>query len=180
VAQEHQHVLREVRNPETDENMTAVSSGCTNKDDSVRWAEKKLRDGTFDTKKVLFKDYVVGFLDRKGRYAQGRIVRNKSIASGTLDTSESNTRNHLVPKWGDYRINAITTGMIDSWVIDLPQQGVLSPNTINKIIQKLRTILSQAVRDGFWPNSTRYTINLLTRRQPGCGSPRCVGFVLTR
>ncbi len=135
------------RNPETGDYMNAVSSGCLNRDDAVRWAEKRLKSGLVGRESIRFREYVEGFWDRGSRYAQGRIARGKSISNGTLEIAEGNTRNHLLPIWGNQRLQAMTAGKIDLWIINLPRDSGLASTTINKLLQTLRTILAQATAD---------------------------------
>ncbi len=136
------------RDAETGEYGTAVSSGCSRRDDAVRWAEQRLASGVGQHSGVRFRDYAAGFWDRDGRYAQGRIVRGKSISSGTLEIAEANTRNHLIPRWGNLKLSALNAGQIDLWVIHLHNTASLQSATINKLLQTLRIILAQAVKDG--------------------------------
>jgi integrase len=135
------------RDPETGDYGNAVSSGYTNRDDAVRWAEKQVASGLVASKNPRFKDYVEGFWDRDSRYAQGRIAREKAISDGTLEISKGNTEKHLVPKWGSLRLQSISAGQIDSWVIDLHKNSELKSATINKLLQTLRTLLGQAAKD---------------------------------
>ena len=135
------------RDPETDEYLNAVSSGCTIEADAVRWAEKRVNAGLVGSKNPRFREYIEGFWDRGGRYAQGRIAREKSISNGTLEIAEGNTTNHLVPKWGDLKLQAMTAGKIDAWVIDLHNNSELEAATINKLLQTLRIILGQSAKD---------------------------------
>ena len=78
------------RDPETDEYLNAISSGCTNEADALRWAEKRVNSGLVGSTNPRFKDYVEGFWDRGSRYAQGRIAREKSISNGTCEIAEGN------------------------------------------------------------------------------------------
>ena len=136
------------RDIETGDYMSAVSSGNTNRGDAIRWAEDRVKSGLVGRKNPRFRDYVLGFWDRSSRYAQGRIAREKAISDGTLDIAKTNTKNHLIPRWGDLKLQAITAGGIDAWVIELHNNSEFKSATINKLLQTLRIILGQAAKDG--------------------------------
>lgn len=117
------------RDAATGEYRTAVSSGCTRRDDAVRWAESRLRSGLGSRSGPVFRDYASGFWERDGRYAQGRIVRGKSMSSGTLEIAEANTRNHLIPKWGDVKLSSLSAGEIDRYLMYPPPKLVSTRST---------------------------------------------------
>jgi integrase len=152
------------RDRDTGEYTTAVSSGCTRRDDAVRWAEARLVSGLVRSSDVTFRGYATGFWDRGGRYAQGRIVPGKSISSGTLEIAEANTKNHLIPMWGHMKLSKLTMGKIDSWVIQLHGRNSLKPPTINKLLQTLRIILTEAVKEGLIPHNPSRDVKPLKER----------------
>jgi integrase len=152
------------RDTDTGKYTTAVSSGCTRRDDAVRWAEARLVSGVGRRSDVTFRDYATGFWDRCGRYAQGRIVRGKSISSGTLEIADANTKNHLIPMWGDMNLSTLTMAKIDSWIIQLHGRKSLNPATINKLLQTLRIILTEAVKDGLIPHNPSRDVKPLKER----------------
>lgn len=135
------------RDPVTGKYKTAISTGCTRRDKAVLWADKYLRTKTEKSKNITFSEYVKGFWNLSGAYAQGKIVRGYTISKGYLDIAQGNTKNHLLPVWGEYRLYDLTPGKIDKWVIRLKKELSLSPATINKLLQTLRTILDQATAD---------------------------------
>ena len=136
------------RDPETEEYQSAISTGCTRRDDAIRWCEERLRNGISAKARIRLSEYVQGFWDIDRRYALGKIVRGYTLSKGYLEIAESNTRNHLIPAWGSLALGSLTAGKIDCWVIDLRNSSGLAPATINKLLQTLKTILDQAVADG--------------------------------
>ena len=48
---------------------------------------------------------------------------------------------HLLPTWGAWKLRDLTAKRLDAWVINLHRRSELTPATINKLIQALRTIL---------------------------------------
>ncbi len=144
------------RDPETGARRSAVSTGCTRADDAVRWCERRLLEEkeraqreADAAKHITLAAYASGFWSSTGAYAQSRSARLFSCSKGYLEIAEGNTRNHILPVWGEWRLRDITTGKLDSWIVGLVRAGRLAPATINKILQTLRTILAQAVADGW-------------------------------
>ena len=136
------------RDLETEEYLSAISTGCSRRDDAVRWCEERLRNGASVKARIKLFEYVQGFWDIDGRYAMGKIARGYTISKGYLEIAAINTQNHLIPAWGSLALGSFTAGKIDSCVIDLRHSSGLAPATINKLLQTLKTILDQVVADG--------------------------------
>ena len=127
----------------------AVSTGCTNRDDAVRWCELRLKKTQERKTSITLKDYAEGFWKRSGPYAEGRMAHGFSLSAGTLYVAEAITRKHIVPKWGSWLLSDLTSGKIDAWIIQLRKDNELSSSSVNHILQAMRTMLGQAVSDGF-------------------------------
>lgn len=143
------------RDRETGHRRSALSTGCTRRDDAVRWCEGYLADEAeveLESREragnITLGEYAAGFWNPDGAYAQSRIAHLYTCSRGYLDVAESNTRNHIQPVWGETRIGEITPGKVDAWIVKLCRDGKLAPATVNKLLQTLRTILAQAVAEG--------------------------------
>ena len=133
----------------TGEVVKECSSRQTSRGAATRWAERELEKVQEQTKDAETLSSVAdGFWDWDATYARGRRARSKSLSRGTLDTAESNTRNHIIPRWGDLRVTEITTAEIDTWILGLQEEKDLAASTVNKILQNLRTLLDGAVGQG--------------------------------
>ena len=128
---------------------SAVSTGCTRRDDAVRWCEKTLAEGADQRENVTLAQYAKGFWKSDAAFATDRAAHGRAVSNGYLDISESFTRNHLLPTWGEWKLGDITAGKLDAWIVELHRQRDLAPATINKLIQALRIILERAVVDGW-------------------------------
>lgn len=126
---------------------TAVSTGCTNRDDAVRWCEERLRNGRRSSGTTL-EVYAKGFWKEDGTYAQSRLAHGYHLSACTLYVADLITAKHILPKWGKCPLGTLTSGKIDAWIVQLHREGVLSSASINHLLQSLRTILQQAVSDG--------------------------------
>ena len=65
-----------------------------------------------------------------------------SIGLAFLSVHRSHTKKHIVPKWGKHLIRALSVREIEDWAISLP----LSPASKNKVLDILRVILNEAMR----------------------------------
>jgi integrase len=132
---------------ETGAYVSAVSTGCSNRDDAVRWCEQRLKNSQLKQTGVTFQDYAEGFWKRGSSYVEGRIAHGYSLSAGTLYVANIITNKHVIPKWGAWRLGDLTPSKIDSWIVELRREGTLSSASINHILQALRTILGQAVTE---------------------------------
>jgi len=131
-----------------DKGYRAVSTGCSRRDEAVRWCEKWIAEkATARAEDVTLRAYAADFWSVDGHYARSRVAHGFSCSRGFLDIAESNTRNHILPAWGDTRLRELSPGAIDAWIVRLRGEGVLAPTTINKLLLTLRVILGQAVAD---------------------------------
>jgi hypothetical protein len=132
---------------------TAASTGCTRRDDAVRWSEARLKETRDRSEKVTLTEYAHGFWRTDAPFAQDRAAHGRAVSNGHLDISEGYTRKHLLPKWGSLQLRDLGAKAIDEWVVELHRRAELAPATINKILQCLRTILDRAVVDGHLSNN---------------------------
>jgi integrase len=137
------------RDPKTGEFKSGINTGFSRKEDAIEWCVKYLQDEKEHREHITLDEYSRGFWNYSGKYAQSKIARGYSISRGFLSISEGYTRNHILPVWGSDRIQDLTPGKIDAQIIRLRKETALAPATINKILQTLRTMLDQAVADGW-------------------------------
>jgi integrase len=152
-----------------------------------QYRERELREN------ITFSDFAGDFWEPKGNFAEGRRARLRTITPGYLDNCRGTTKAYLVPKWGAFKLKDITATMIDEWVLSMvkdpvpnltgKKEGVrfLAPATINKILQVLRTILEQAVTEGYIrENPAKYIkpVSNRTAQQKGVLTPKEVKALL--
>ena len=130
---------------------SAISTGCTRRDDAIRWAEHHLELRKARRESTTFALYAEGFWRMDGLYAQSKIARGFTLSHGFLEVAEMNTRNHLIPVWGNHKLSQLNVSGIDAWVLQLRRQGRLASATINKLLQTLRIILGSSAE---WVLST--------------------------
>lgn len=152
-----------------------------------RYRERKQREN------ITFTEFTNDFWNPKGNFAEGRRARLRTITQGYLDNCAGSTDAYLIPQWGSYKLRDITATMVDEWVLSLvkdpvpnltgKREGVrfLAPATINKLLQVLRTILEQAVTEGYIrDNPAKYIKPVANRtaQQKGVLTPKEVKALL--
>jgi len=134
---------------ETGHYKSAVSTGCTRRDDALRWCEDRLRKNRGKEVSTTLAEYTPGFWQPDRPFAQDRAAHSAPVSRGYLDIAAGYTRNHLLPRWGSWRLCDFDAKVIDDWVVEMYKEGKLAPATVNKLLQTLRTILTRAVVDGW-------------------------------
>ena len=124
-----------------------LSTGETNQFRAAQWLERHLHK-TESRDPPTLAAISDGFWAPDGVHARGRRARGFTISATHLTISEGYARNHLLPKWGSIRVDRLTAGKIDKWILDLHRKGDLAPATINKILQCMRSMLDGAVAEG--------------------------------
>lgn len=128
---------------------SAVSTGCTRKDDAVRWCELAMRRRKEQRESITLAQYAEGFWMKDAPFATDRAAHGRAVSNGYLDIADGNTRKHLLPTWGSERLLDLSAKRLDAWLVELYRNGEVAPATINKLLQTLRTILERAVLDGW-------------------------------
>lgn len=131
-----------------------ISTGTTDIVEAVAFAEEYLkRDGltTSDDKNLTVKEYCEGFFSRRDKCSfYHRMERLHKMRDEVYWlNSQGYVDNYIIPGLGHRRIDSLTTRGIENWILDI--KGVkgqeLASGTKQKILQCLRTILDEAVRD---------------------------------
>jgi len=91
----------------------------------------------------------------------------------TRESDESNWRNYVRPRFGNWPVAAITAAEVSAWVGGLIARG-LAPATATRALATLRSILAFAVADGRIPHNVAATV-----RRPTSGRVRREGQALT-
>ena len=89
---------------------SAISTGCGNRDDAVRWCEQRLQDGRQKQDGITLREYADGFWKRGSAYVESRIAHGYSLSAGTLYVANVITNKHIITKWGDWRLSDLTPG----------------------------------------------------------------------
>ena len=131
-----------------------ISTGTTDIVEAVAFAEDYLkRDGltTADDKNLTVKEYCEGFFSRRDKCSfYHRMERLHKMRDEVYwRNSQGYVDNYIIPCLGARRIDSLSTRGIENWILDI--KGVkgqeLAAGTKSKILQCLRTILDEAVRD---------------------------------
>lgn len=131
-----------------------ISTGTTDIVEAVTFAEEYLkRDGltTADDKNLTIGEYCDGFFSRRDKCSfYHRMERLHKMRDEVYwRNSQGYVDNYIIPHLGARRIDSLSTRGIENWILDI--KGVkgqeLAAGTKSKILQCLRTILDEAVRD---------------------------------
>lgn len=96
--------------------------------------------------KVIFSNYVKNFfIHGKCPYCTARELKGTVYSKGALDNKRGVLTNHLLPVFGEMRLDYITVDQIETWLARLNKKGY-SANSINNYLAILRTIFAEAVR----------------------------------
>ena len=104
------------------------------------------------------------------RSKSGCATRNTSAAFGatTIREYRSSAYKHLVPAFGDRKLEALTTQSIEAWKSQLLAEGKLSRRTISKLLTNLNGIFKRAWRVwGLQANPVEGVERLPDRYDPG-------------
>jgi len=125
------------------------STGETSRTRAELWALGRIGESKERRESIILEAFVKDFWSPEGAFARARSDHGFTLSKGYLEIAEGYTRNHLVPAWGTFRLRELTPGKIDAWIVRLRREGELAPATVNKLLQTLRTIMGQAVAEGY-------------------------------
>ena len=138
------------------------------KTDAIAWEQdqrRRLRLGEWTDPRrgqVPLSDVAVDWLSSRG------LVKRR-----TRESDESNWRNYVRPRFGNWPVAAITAAEVSAWVGGLVDRG-LAPATATRALATLRSVLAFAVADGRVHHNVAATV-----RRPTSGRVRREGQALT-
>jgi integrase len=135
------------RDPVTDERLTGISTGCKRKADAERFAVNFIKNGKVIARSRLsFKNFAAGFFNYKTSIFIKRQIDSGARYSQTYaDSNNGILENHLIPKFGDKLITAISVLDIEQFMDDIIAQGY-GTTTLKNIMNALSAVLSEAHR----------------------------------
>ncbi len=126
------------------------STGAVRARDARLYCMEMYREGTLGVtvKKVpTFKEFSVGWWDMKTcEYLKSRMARRK-ISTSYARHGKRNLEKHLIPAFGNKRLNEITSHEIDVWMVSNLEKG-RAANSVNLMYTILKVMLGVAVRKG--------------------------------
>jgi integrase len=149
--------------------LSAKSTGQSSKAATENWAYEQIRKGKVNIKKdISFSEYAKDWwVWDKCEYIKRKLARGKSISPAYVDSMRTYLTNHILPYFGDKKLQKITPKMIEKWLMELREkpsrQGkCLSPTTINHSLLTLKIMLQEAVRFEYLPNNPADKIEQLS------------------
>ena len=157
--------------PETGKRLSARSTFCTSERKARTWCRQRIAVGDYRLKKQMtFRDFTDGWwLYDSCSYVQKKLARGFSMSQSYVEGRRSELENYIWPVFGDKRLDRITTGEIEDFMMGLrTKKGrykrPLSEKRINDIVGNLKTILSEAYRLGITDRNSGENVGTLAVR----------------
>ena len=125
------------------------STTKTDKQEAYAECYKRLSKGKILRKsKLILNQYIVNwFHHEKCPYYSIRMAKGRKYSKSSLDNKRLALNKHILPVFGELRMDHITTPLIENWIQSKKKEGY-AVNTINVYLSILRLILGEAVRTG--------------------------------
>lgn len=99
--------------------------------------------------KLIFKEYVDGwFVNGSCPYYSVREAKGRTYSKSSIDNKKGVLNKHLLPTFGETRLDYITTQTIEMWLKTKKSEGY-AVKSINNYFALLNLILEEAVRTGY-------------------------------
>lgn len=137
------------------------SSGTPDRDEAVKWAERKKLESVPTTKQVTLAEFCKeGFFVKEDPhgYRKRSEARNRHFSEEYYEAHEARLKNHILPFHGEYLLSAITdTNIEDLFLSAKSVKGdgttELGDNARNKILATYRIVLDAAKREHLIPSN---------------------------
>ncbi len=107
------------------------------------------------TEKQVIAKGVILFREMAKMYEQSHLERENQISKPTREKARSHLRLHILPKWGDERLNEIEPKDVQDWLY----QNFDSWWTMNGVRNLMSAIYHKAEEWGFWEEGRRSPIS---------------------
>jgi integrase len=135
------------------------TTGSVNKTEARNYCHKLMRKGALipDRKKVLtFAEFAEGFWDSGSTYLENQESR-KDVAKAYIASGKCLTKNQLIPAFGKFQLDKITTADVNRWLLDFTKKKTVviygkkrerqyKNSFANTAFRILTVIMNEAVR----------------------------------
>ena len=129
-----------------------ISTGCRDEDAAREWAIEHLAEPEARPLRPLsLREFAVGFFDDSSRWAKKMARKNRLPGAPHRHHCALLLKNYVVPSFGDYLLTAITSKMLDDWLMELHGARSRKPlrmQTKNHVLNVVRIIFREAVEEG--------------------------------
>lgn len=135
------------RDPETNERLPGMSTGCTRKADAENFAINYINNGKVQAKsKLTFRHYAEGFFDyNTSPYIKSRLANGSRYSHTYADSNRGILQKHLIPRFGNMLLSSIHVIDIEQFMDEITQNDY-GLTTLKNILNVLSTILTEAYR----------------------------------
>lgn len=124
------------------------STGLTVRSAAETWAIHEIKaDREAARRATIFGGYARDWWTASHGYVQGRLAHGHKLTATYLVVMRGHLRNHVLPYFAERRLDAISPGQIEEWLLALRKEK-LSPATINHALRCLKVMLKEATRQG--------------------------------
>lgn len=78
-------------------------------------------------------------------------LAGKQVAASTRAKLDGQLRREILPVWGEHQLREVRTTACREWVARMTER--LQPETVRGVVQTFRSLLGDAVTDGYLPNN---------------------------
>ena len=146
-----------------------ISTGQRTEEEAIAWAYAHQQDKP--KVNVKFHDFADDFfLPGKCPWTTRMEKKGRDFGADYLPGHRSRFNCYIMPRFGPLLVSAITTKVIDEWLMDLKsvRNGEpLSASTKDKVLIGLRIILKQAVYEGIIDNNPAERVEPFADKNPG-------------
>jgi integrase len=135
------------RHPVTGTYQNAVSTGCGNRDEAVKWCEARLAQEQASSERLG--GYLSGFWTEDSEYTRKRALAGRPLIRGYLAANRSPIEDRILPYLRDQGKEALPLGqvsreLVEAAILHLSDSTELSPARINGIRKSLTVPLRRA------------------------------------
>lgn len=147
-----------------------ISTGTKDMLEAVAFAENYLRrQGIYGDGIPLLRDYAKNFFTKtdEGSIRYRHKMFGKENRENWYIRHQQDLEVYVIPYFGDYRLDYITSAIIEKWLIGLKPEHKKKPltgNTKKKILYALREVLDSAVREQYISSNPSRTVMLPSQR----------------
>jgi integrase len=161
------------------EYMSGKSTGETDQSAAEAWAIQQIAGGKVRVRAdIPFEAYARNFFLWDGPYVKHLRNRGRKIGKSHASRMNAIITNHLNDFFGKRKLSSITSRDIERWqdmMLEKPRSDKkgaepLSPTSINHALICLRTILKQAVKDGYINSNPCQGVEKLATKPKGRGA----------
>ena len=124
------------------------STGSADQMEAYQICLDRLKEGSLvPTSKIVFERYTQDWFTEQCPYYSPRMEKGRRYSRSSIENKHRILHKHILPYFGEKRLDFIQTHEIEDWLHDLKKAGY-AVNSINQYLAVLRLVFTEAVRSG--------------------------------